>query len=237
MIKHALLVLLTLLSMSLYASEDWAHVELIVFEQATKQRLMTEHWPVAEKPIYDPSSIVLARSDKVQFHYVSSSLPAYQALPSNTLTLHRVVDKLLKSKQRHVLNHLAWQQPLNTSSKPVLIDAIAHNSNLLKGITGSIELVQKQSLELAVALNINVDPQHKLQHQSKPLNSVVPVSDIDTTSQMSQWIQWEHNQRVELDKLHYIDHPLVGIIMIVKPVEPTLLQNPIVDDTLIEQGN
>ncbi|MCK5617045.1 hypothetical protein KAR91_85070, partial [Candidatus Pacearchaeota archaeon] len=150
---------------------------------------------------------------------------------SNALADH--VAKLKRSSRYNVLLHQSWQQIglantdavsigvdtseienedieiFSTGHKPAKID----NKKLKSSIQGSIKLV------LGRYLHIHTDLHYKRINKSyRPDSSALYNKKFDEFSIKSQ-------RRMRSNELHYIDHPLLGILVIVSPIkQPELIK-------------
>ena len=146
--------------------------------------------------------------------------------PSNELAAY--VDKLNRSARYNVLIHQSWQQTGLDSDAAVSIQidsgkgqnkkdiaifntenstTTTNESSATSNVTGSIKLI------LGRYLHIHTDLLYMRLRRNYELNT--PAS----YSSMFDEFEIKSQRRMRSNELHYIDHPLLGMLVIVMPIE------------------
>ena len=234
-----------LLSISLLGSTAQAFAaaseydfEIIIFEDTSGKYKDAEQWPEwspesrpddTQADMSAPSSIKnipAGLSDQKGYPQANAVI---NITPIESIGLDKYVQKLRQSNRYHVLVHKSWRQaglsdntsvsiPIdsrvdNDSTSgavvPLLLGSSATRQEKTTGIHGEIKLVLGRYLHLYTDLVYQ-------QPRTQPL----PVWQTLNTSPYKDYpIRFHRKMRSK--ELHYIDHPLVGILVMALPVEKT----------------
>ena len=135
------------------------------------------------------------------------------ALPVTIGQLSEVVEKLQQSPAYHVLHHTTWRQEAVSISEAPYVDVSALNIGEDSGLNGLVRFYQSPLLYVDVFLKHTpfVDPleaeQASGEEDATPLN---PASFL------------VEKRRVKLKEVHYLDHPDIGVILTVWPIETAI---------------
>ena len=208
-----LTVLLALLGLCLGASQIAAAAkeydfELIIFEDRSGRYVNSEQW---QHELADSDSTNAAAG-------TASSNPAESKIREiKGIGLAKYAKKLRSNKRYNVLVHKAWRQP-GLSRK----DAIAIPIDSPPSITGTATTAKTEysnsihgtiKIVLARYLHIYTDLIYRQQ-----LTNPTPAWD-GTESQLYKEFPVNFHRRMRSKELHYIDHPLVGILVMAMPVK------------------
>jgi len=207
----ALVLLLGASSLSL-ANETGYEVELIIFENANGRYLNSEDWSF---------------NDKIE-HKVNEALPdnpisndkEFKELDWNSARLAKNLNHLLKNNNYKVLVHKRWKQtgldrkeslniPINTrpaeqannssTENAEIIGNINPETKLESYITGDVRLIMSRYLHFNVNLKF-----------FKPLLNNNAEYEFKPFPVISE-------RRMKSKEIHYIDHPLVGVVVLATP--------------------
>lgn len=226
----------------------WFQVELILFAQKKGSPLDAEQWPEIEGLTLPDTLLELhlpqeASAEESRIPDNTAGLPpAYQILDSDALQLTDAAKKLRRSSRFTTLLHIAWQQPTydRKQAQPIFfmegMDVpLPDNVNSKTGppnprFVGTITLSVERYLHLAANL---------LYRQSVTRHLAIPVSDLDlwydrpypTLSEpqgpayrLESWqamrgFQLRESRRMRSGEIHYLDHPFMGLVVMITPVE------------------
>lgn len=210
---------LCLLSTSALASDVGYEVEIILFEDVSGVFDHTEHWE-AEAALVDKQ----APDALIKVEPREARADDYTLLKPDQYRLNRQAEKLEKHPDYRVLVHSAWKQkgldrdqvfalPLDSRTTPAPEDAGAAPGDY---ITGYITLIMSRYLHVQSKLHL-VRP-----NQAAPV--VQPAEGEFPVSQPLQTRTYTVNfeRRMRSREVHYLDHPLVGLIVLATPfkIEP-----------------
>jgi len=222
---------------AIHAETTRYNIEIVIFEDTTDRYLDSEQWPV----IHHPEQLVsnettLAESDifpDIASKSTEAEYPENNSVinithnTSNTLADH--VNKLNQSSRYNVLLHQSWQQTglgdteavnfqIDTDKKsrknntamiltPDHPASTTENNDIKSSIQGTLKLI------LGRYLHIHTDLIYKrpksAYRQNLPVLHSKPFNEFEIKSQ----------RRMRSNELHYIDHPLLGILVTVSPIE------------------
>ncbi|MFN3712876.1 MAG: CsiV family protein [Alcanivoracaceae bacterium] len=218
--------------------ESWYQVEVLVF--ARKNPASNEFWRLDRQPDLNRSALIRLDRDEPELpEHVDDidrharGLGAWRVLDGSTLPLKDMAERLDKAGDR-ILLHRSWRQPIRERARafPVLVeggnplpvtalDMDAPEPSPLTGIDGSGAF---STLPALVELKEDSDYlQRELQgalrlHLSRFLH-VEPNLWFNTTSADGQrfWVRIDQSRRMRSEELHYLDHPLFGLLVRVTP--------------------
>lgn len=225
--KHTLKIIsLFLLGTPLvYAGPDYK-VEMIIFAQTNDQAFFSEHWPLQDG-LKGSTSINEAKEQTGDF----------KLLANTEFTLGQA-EKLLSSSPRYeILSHIAWQQPGLAEDKAMDM-AISGGKDYrdtypermesrwevndqgdivevpgprtLNELDGSVKLVLGRYLHIYTDLIFRKPViVERLDEETQELTETRTLFDIPIQS----------HRRMRSRELHYIDHPMAGILIEVTPLE------------------
>jgi Peptidoglycan-binding protein, CsiV len=194
-------------------------VEVIVFSHLSPQAYASEAWPVhpALPTLTQSTPIMPADSSDVLLTGAPVAAVPYQYLPSSDFQLTQTEKRLAANPQYQVLTHLAWLQPLaakrvtvHISGEP-LTDNAQNNLNDFKqwGVNGTLTLSKTNYVNLRTNLWIQLTD---VQLQKAGISS----------SAQTREFRLAQKRRLRNNEIHYLDHPLFGIIVKVTPQPPAL---------------
>ena len=187
------------------ASERWFTVEMIVFDDLRGEGLHAEHWPgdPGEPPI--DGSIVLERLPGGQ---PDGAAHAFRLVNRSELSLTGVRDALRRSAHYRPLLHAAWRLPgvRHDAARPVHVGARLADS----GADGDERPTVQGTVEVSLAryLRVALDLLYV-----RPANGEVVAPET-----VPRRFRLVSERRMRSRELHYIDHPLFGVLVWIEPL-------------------
>ncbi|GGO80550.1 hypothetical protein GCM10011348_17470 [Marinobacterium nitratireducens] len=186
--SRPLFALLTMLFLSLPADaeEPWYKIEILVFAHSSPA-IDEQTWGNAQIP---------RRADALELG--NNGNGAYQRLPANNLVLTAEKNRLSEQADYRTLFHGAWYQPVSTSdgAKPVRI----RGGKLMPN--NAYELDGYVTLDLDEFLSIRPDLYYSF--------------DAPNDAGRTLTANLKASRQVEIDEIHYIDHPLFGMLVVIQ---------------------
>jgi hypothetical protein len=207
--RKPLLLLLLLLAFAIPAEARWYQIELIVFARNDPRAGATEYWPE------DPGTPSLAGAQPLLRR--AGAGQAFARLPGSELQLERLYGGLVASHGRYEpLLHLAWRQPVggDRDALPVHLTTDPGDSPSPPRLEGTFTLTRNRYLHADLDLVL------------RRLERRPPGADRDTREDPSrqsphhQAYRMHDHRRMRSGELHYLDHPLMGVLVLVIPYGP-----------------
>ena len=186
-------------------------VEIIIFEDAHARYLKSETWKQKTKTGEQQSAIT--KTNKTGFKSIKPAI------------LKNQYNRINRSSEYNVLFYGAWRQAGLDKSKAFEINInklkSRHTDKSENTLTGTFKLVLARYLHIYNKLNY----QRKIAADSEITNTD-PAADEEQTEVFSNALipnnglyPLNSHRRMRSKELHYIDHPLVGILIQINPVE------------------
>ncbi len=226
MIRYLLTVFTLCLIGSASASDTRYRVEMVFFAQTDEKAFFSEHWPLDE-----------GLAGKATQEEEEQKLEAFALQDKETLTLTEAATRLEKSPRYNVLSHIAWEQPGLAEDKAVSMP-ISGGTDFREEYPGRMESRWEtdeagQMIEIPGPTSLNeLDGSVKLVlgrylHlytdlvYRKPV--IVEQLDEETQEVLERRtlfdIPVQSHRKMRSRELHYLDHPMIGILIEVTPVE------------------
>lgn len=199
--------------------ERMYQVELIVFSRPESNA--QEHWPSDVKLGY-PENLVSLKSD--------NSLPeGFSAVPNNERLLNPQAATLSRSGTYTLLYHQAWRQMIYGRKTNILIGggkAFGKHQEL----EGNISLSVGQYLKIQTNLWLTqFAPAGTNLSETWPELPAIPNTFNESGSSqdytIKRIVKVNQERSMRSNEVHYIDHPLLGIIIKIVPYETNSLKN------------
>lgn len=211
----AALISLSLFLPSLSFSQEskpapWYDVEIIVFAQNGAGAGSTENWPDSPEI---PSMVEALRLPNT----------GYTVLPKSEWKLGTELKRLKRTRGRLVpLIHTAWRQPVLSlnAAQPLYIRSPGNISGETPHLDGTIKVSVKRYLHIEVDLLI------------RELRTTTAEGNGLFGSIFNSYRFTDH-RRMRSKELHYIDHPKMGVLMLITPFEapePAVIPESVVDE-------
>lgn len=181
-------------------------IEVIIFQSLALRGWTEEFWPDSpELPNVDGATFFNSKDNYAK------------RLPTESLTLHEDIAKMTPEKGYEVLAHFGWQQPAlpRDQALPILIDQTAQQHRLDSSILyGSVRMYQERFAHIEVDLELDrTIPQaireRFAEHQQE---------DVDWMTEGWRF-PLKEARRVRFGQLHYLDHPIYGVLIKVDQVK------------------
>ena len=230
-----------LLSMTVaHADTKQYNIEIVIFEDSSDRYLNSEQWPIIHHPEQvstiealpetDIFPNIVQEADIIQAEYQKNNgVINITHNVSNTLAEH--VNKLKHSSRYNILLHQSWQQTglgdidainiqVDTTEKNKIINndvtrfkpihqiSMTENINIKSSLQGTLKLI------LGRYLHIHTDLLYK-----RPKKSYTQTTPVLHNNIFNEF-EIKSQRRMRSNELHYIDHPLLGILIIVTPIKP-----------------
>ncbi|MCO6440186.1 MAG: hypothetical protein J5I81_03670 [Nitrococcus mobilis] len=224
-IAAALALLLVTLAAPGLAQNTYA-VEVVIFRHWEAPGDDAEFWPRQPRLISGSATKRLATLGAAAS---GTDAPEFSRLPDTELQLAGIHQRLTRSDDYRVLLHVGWRQsdlkldnaatvvlPLNwfPPARPTADAAASQNpfESLPQGIRlwGTLRLIQRRYLHF----------QADLRYSRDSIGGAL-VNDTATVYPMTQ------SRRMRVGEIHYLDHPVLGILVQVRQLTPRL-PNPTV---------
>jgi len=195
------LTLATLTTLPAIACADNLYkVEMLVFANESGIGIQDEYWPDVT-PV-DTSGAVFTRS------WDGYPLAAYEELPRNDLRLGNDAALLARSGRYQVLYHRGWLQSISRSQKAPSVRIKASTGKY--ELDGSINIYRNRFLHARPNLQLS-------QHSLPAPVSTETDAPITPDYRPSAWLL-QDARRMRSKEIHYIDHPKMGILLMIRPV-------------------
>jgi len=219
-------------------------IEIVIFTFTDSHSAGSEIWPDLVKTESIENSIELHSSNSLTVTPGPDEKAYYYSkIPADQLKLSKELEKLAKSKKYNVIYHSAWIQPgldkdnaefihIKSVEDPTdmsMIDSISPINANPTGNQISPFLVTPQNetksnvlldgvvkVELGRYLHIYFDL--KYQRDLAPQQGVINSSAPNTYKDIRYYPVQTH-RRMRSKEIHYIDHPLIGILVLATPFE------------------
>ncbi len=221
-------LLLSLLAGAVQAQETWYQIEVIVFEHLTTPPDALEHWPLTPgyptigTAIDFPDEDTEQTNPNIDFSAAIADEDAafinqseIVTLTAEQKTLSSAWQHMKRSADYHPLQYLAWRQtrtsadaglsvhlkvggvidPDSGQSTPVLID-------------GWIKLIR------SVYLHVETDLAYFLDNRP----DAYPFG-VKGEGGYAEMVRLHEKRKLRYNELHYLDHPLFGVVVRVSPVD------------------
>ena len=232
---------LTLLSFAalLHAEVKQYNIEIVIFEDNSDRYLNSEQWPVIHHPeqtliIEAPipeADIYTNEEEEVETKITpaeNNSVINVTHNTSNTLAKH--VNKLKRSSRYNVLLHQSWQQTglSDNDAINIHVDTTIENTeenkdtslfdsgNLISNLNNrKIKSNIQGTLKLILGRYLHIHTDLLYQRPKKNYNPSSPI----LQGNMFDEFEIKAQRRMRSNELHYIDHPLLGTLIIVTPIK------------------
>ncbi len=202
------LILAAVLSLSAIPASaiTWYTVEVIAFKRAGDAALQAEIWPAdpGRPDVLGAVSLTSGPSDGSR---------GFELLESSRLKLRDVAARLRRSEAYQPLLHIAWRQPGYTRGRARTVHIHSRLPNPYQS-AGDIGVIDG-TLRLSRARYLHLDTD-LLYFRSDPDRASLGFS---VPSQASVF-RMREDRRMRSSELHYLDHPMFGLLVLVTPNSP-----------------
>ncbi|MDR9437748.1 MAG: CsiV family protein [Thiohalophilus sp.] len=230
------LALFSLFSLPALAADDepvrYYDVELIIFENLDPAHRNSENWPTSVERGLPESEVMIELNRPYPGPIPENYNPAYtfKALPRDQYRLTEEIEKIEETPSRRVLMHTAWRQPgmsgeeaLNVHLSRTVSAGPGKQSKLdteqgdnaaskFEGEAGELEAYIKVILSRYLHVDANVIFQTR--PQTGRFDFFIEESEEPVVYQLKQL-----RNRIRSTELHYLDNPVLGMLIVMHPVE------------------
>lgn len=200
-------------------------VEVIVFEDAQARYINSEDWPReavsdthAEEKSELPENLDTLSIDEINAIDNKTSTASFANIKPGIL--NREYKRINASSNYNVLFYGSWRQPGLDAKKAFEIDIEQlkniHPTNSKSSISGNFKLVLARYLHIYSTL----DYQRKAEHKEPGTeNTEASIPPTETTVLDYESYPIKNHRRMRSKELHYLDHPLVGMLIQINPAK------------------
>lgn len=208
-------------------------IEVIIFEDAYARYINSESWhkniPEEENLPNDEVDTVVKSEPLTAETYTLDESATFESITPEILSIE--YKKIKSSSQFNVLFYSAWRQTGldKTKAFEINIDELknAHQNTTKNSLTGNLKVVLARYLHVYSQLeyrrgNVSDDKNDSAKDNSviNSLNNLFTDEDkSNATKPENGTYSMQSHRRMRSKELHYIDHPLVGILIQINPVE------------------
>ena len=239
-------VLISILFLALanisFAEDDMRYydVEIVIIENLSDAAKKSENWPLQVNMNIDQIEKIVPLGQPVP--KLKEWLPqdvdlkaSYKVLQSNTFKLTEHVEKISESKTKRVILHTAWRQPgldkhkalpiyfkRDVPAPPVIEDDSSSELNQAESLPTILEGILRVTLARYLHLEAELSLRNKL---PETLNSDNPFEILDNENVRNSIEKQgiihlkQKRRRIRSNELHYMDHPVLGILIHITPYE------------------
>ena len=223
--KHILKLILLIYPVILFANEVGYEVEVILFENLSSQYTDSEKWPDSNN-----NNITINQTNNIDnmidINSTEYNDPIFEKLPPESSRLYKQLEKLQNDSNYNILAHKIWKQtgldvdkafPVRINSENMTSDTANSAQQLLESpsSTGKSSLTGSVTLIMSRYLHVNTDLTYR-RLQSSPKNN---NSDYTNLGNHYKAYPIMFERRMRSKEIHYIDHPLVGMIVLAVPIK------------------
>jgi hypothetical protein len=219
--------------------ENWYQVEILAFARRTQSG--SEYWRLDQQPDLNRQALIRLDREEPQLpdhadnvDISAVAMGAWQVLDSNTLSLRDMAGKLDKAGDR-ILLHRAWRQPIRERARafsvlieggnplPVIepvIDPSPVDADLAVDARGAFTaLPALEPIELSQESYTQRELQGALRFHLGRFLHIEPQLWYNSSDAGMQrfWVNIDQSRRMRSEELHYLDHPLFGLMVIITP--------------------
>ena len=208
-------LLLILTAVIVHAENTRYNIEVVIFEDSHGRYLNSEQWPIIHHPEDEFALDSVSKKSKNKRKQPNSdNMMELTRHTSDALGKH--VAKLNESERYNVLLHKSWQQAglKNTDAISIQVDTSgakktgSQSQKLESSLQGTLKLI------LGRYLHIHTDLLYKRFNSDMQKVSA-------TDGKIFSEFKIKSQRRMRSKELHYIDHPLLGMLVLVTPIKET----------------
>ena len=218
-------------------------VEIIVIENMSDEEKNSENWPLQVNLVKDVKMVELGQPVLSEWLPESVDLSeSYKELKASQYQLISEVEKLSESKTHRVIFHAAWRQPgldkdlslpvhfkREIPAAPVIVDEKSPESNPEQTTTPKVQAtpsvlegILRVTLARYLHLEAELTYQDKLPEVIKtdnPFSILDNENKIETIKKQGVIHVKQERRRIRSNETHYLDHPVLGILVRMTPYE------------------
>lgn len=181
------------------------YVEVIIFQSLALKGWTEEYWP-ENQPLPNTSNVTVLNGQDGYARRVGDE----------QLTLQQERSRMTTDRGYDVLAHFGWIQNAypRSQAKPIFIDAGIQKRRVgASNLFGTITMYQGRFNHIEIDLELD----RRIPHLAR--ERFAEQQQIDLEWLPESWrFQIQESRRVRPGQLHYIDHPIYGILVKVDPI-------------------
>ena len=212
-------------------------VEVVIIENLNSASRKSENWPLQVHMTQPEKIVPLGEPVPKLKEWLPKEVDlklSYRVLNSSNYQLTEHVEKLSESDSKRVIFHTAWRQPGLDKHKAIPVyfkreipvppvvenessfeqEQTATNPTELEGIL-RVTLARYLHLEAELSLRDKL-PAASSDNPFEVLDSEVPVEGLEKQGIIHLK---QKRRRIRSKELHYLDHPVLGILILITPYE------------------
>jgi len=215
-------------------------IEVVIFSFNQTQSAGSEIWPDLVTTESVENAIELHNSTSLtQVPGPDQMAYYYSKIPAESFRLSEKVNKLIASKKFKVIYHSAWIQPgldkenaefihiqsINNNSTVPVIDALTNiNDNFSSANPSIIQSTDNKAQQplLDGVVKVELGRYLHIYFDLKYQRNLAPQQGVIESSKNYKDIKFypvQTHRRMRSKEVHYIDHPLIGILVLATPFE------------------
>ena len=237
--KYTIFLTFSMLPFAVLATQqswaDWYQVEVIIFSQtgpADKERhpsKMSINYP---KNIRDLKGLTAASRGFVNLEVLQGNIPSkeesFVALEEKDLIMNREHTKIISSQNYNILYHESWRQPsLKEQESPWVSIKGGENYGQNHELEGNIRLIKNNYLRFEADIWGKIFEKSK--ETKKRFSFFKEKAGTAANTSIIEIFRLNQSIRVFANKATYLDHPKLGVIVLVteykKSEEAVQIQN------------
>ncbi len=245
--KILISLLFFILANSSFADEDMRYydVEVIIIENLSEIQRNSENWPLQANLTPPEKTVQLGQPFSNEWLPQDVDLKSsYKLLKARNFQLKDVLEKISKSKTQRVIFHTAWRQPgLNKNlalpvyfkreipAPPVIEDknklltqdfeeTSSLDSQKRKTSPSILEGILRVTLSRYLHLEAELTYRNKIpeiSHSENPFTVLDNESIRNELQKQGVIYLKQKRRRIRSNELHYLDHPVLGILVRITP--------------------
>lgn len=216
-------------------------VEIVIIENMSEEQKHSEIWPLQVNLTKDEKTVELGQPVLAEWLPEGVDLKeSYKVLNSSHYNLTSEVEKISESETQRVIFHTAWRQPgldkkialpiyfkHDVPLPPVIEDELSvATTQDVPVITKTMPSVLEGILRVTLARYLHFEAELSLQEKLPEVKitdnpfSVLDNENVrDKIKDQGVIYLKQDRRRIRSTELHYIDHPVLGILIRITPFE------------------
>ena len=195
-------------------NEGRYQVEMIIFNRTTNNEYADEE--------------LWRRDIALSYPQNYQQLTNFQIVPKSARKLNNISNKLQNNRGYRVLFHEAWQQQITEKNTPAVIIRGGDKITGHRELEGSIQLRVSRYLHIKTDLwfttfSVSTDSGIAPEKNAWPTLPILPEDNRQFSSMpaIDNIATFSEKRRMRSEELHYIDHPILGLLIMITPIEET----------------
>lgn len=208
----------------------WYQFEVLIFERIAPGAGSTEGWPDDPGRPSPNNATWFTKGQPLE----QNKPVAFRALPAEEKSLNDAWRQMRRSRDYRPLYHVAWRQPMEhpDKAKQVQFSLLpADGAKVSDFNPPKLEGTLKFSIKRYLHLDADI-----VLHRSTRGGTAQANDDNFGFTPRFQHYRMRESRRMRSGKLHYIDHPVIGLLTIAEryePPQPEIIETPVPVPTIV----